>query len=490
MIRNGFLIGAILSLGFISQDALAAKKKFLKFPANFKWCAATAAHQIEGYNYNSDWWEWETRRPGCKVKNCETSEFATDHWNRVDEDIRLMRDLNLKQYRFSVEWAKIEPRENQIDWAAVEHYRQEVNKLFAAGVEPMITLQHFTLPMWVAQKGGWRWAGMPQAFKRYAETVYSLFGSRVRDWVTINEPMVHLGGGYVMGLTPPGFAPSGGPAKEERLPSGCSRAHRDGAPSLGSPTKEDLARLADAVRGVLKSHAAAYHALHKLAKAQKRQIRVGMANHLRAFDPRLVFNPLDWIVKGLFEEFFNWSIPDAMETGRLSLFIPGVINTKNQIIPGLRGTQDFFGLNYYTRDIVWFKMQAGIGAGMCSKANAVTSDMGWEIYPHGIYRLIREATRRYGNIPILITENGIADNRDALRPAYIRSHLKAVHRAIRAGSRVEAYCHWSLLDNFEWVEGYGPRFGLYEVDYATMARIPRASAKLYSIIAAENGLVE
>lgn len=491
-VRNGILavLGVLL---FTSSHAKAAK--FQTFPPNFKWCAATSAHQIEGGNTKADWWEWENLAPRCdasgchcKVKNCEKSGLAADHWNRVDEDVRLMRDLNLKQYRFGIEWAKIEPREGEIDWNVVAHYRREVQQLEEAGIEPMITLQHFTLPTWVSQKGAWTWPGMPLAFKKFTELAYQHIGPRVRDWVTVNEPLIMLGGGYALGIMPPGLGPSEKP-KREKLPKECRQDVDDSAPLVGAPTKQDILRVIPALEGLLKAHALAYHALHALAVEQNKTVRVGMANHLRIFEPRLSYSPFDDVVARIFDSFFNWSVPDALESGELKVVIPSMLSYQKKI-PGLKRTQDFFGMNYYTRDLVWFKIKGGLGAGICAKNTTQANDMGWEIYPQGMYRLLVRVGSRYLRLPVLITENGLADKNDSRREKFLKDHLTEVHRAIGKGVKVEAYCHWSLMDNFEWIEGFGPRFGLYEIDYSTMARIPRPSARTYADIAAKNGFVQ
>ncbi len=433
--------------------AHAEHAKFLAFPEGFKWCVATSAHQIEGYNTESDWWDWE-QIPG-KIKNGETSGAACDHWNRVPQDTLLIKNLGVKQYRFSVEWAKIEPREGQWDFEAILHYQLEILALRAAGIEPMITLHHFTFPRWLREKGGWEWEGTPEAFAAYAEKVYTLIGALgVRDWITINEPMVHLVLGYLSGMEPPGYA--------------------------------DIKKVAAPLRGMLLSHAAAYRRLHRLAQENGRDIRVGVAHHLRVFDPHSKINPLDRYLAAKFDEIFNWGFDEPLTTGRMKIKIPFTIHVDERL-PGIVGTQDFIGVNYYTRDIIKFALKKPLPAEMLVKEGAATTDVGWEIYPKGFYRMLRAVAERHPGVPIVITENGTADSRDAFRGEFLKDHLAQLHRAIHEGIPVEGYCHWSLMDNFEWIYGFEPRFGLYSVDYATQKRTLRESGRLYQQISRENG---
>lgn len=168
------------------------------FPAHFKWCVATAAHQIEGSNTNSDWWAFE--QVTGNVAKGDKSGMAADHWNRVEADTKLMKELNVNAYRFSIEWAKIEPQQGQWNKEAIEHYRNEIQVLRSHGIKPLITLHHFTLPQWVVKKGSWLWSDFPQAFKKYTEVVISEIAPDVQDWMTFNEPMVIISGDILLVL--------------------------------------------------------------------------------------------------------------------------------------------------------------------------------------------------------------------------------------------------------------------------------------------------
>lgn len=430
----------------------AAASEVFRFPDGFNWCVATAGHQIEGGNVHSDWWEWE-QRPGT-IAHGDRSGLASNSWAMTEQDLGILGELNATQYRFSVEWAKIEPQQGRYDEAAIEHYRQFVEKLALRGVRPMITLQHFVMPMWFRSLGGWEWEGAPGAFAKFTRLVRQRIAPNVRDFITVNEPMVNVMGGYFLGNVPPGE----------------KRAMKDVVP---------------VIVGLLKSHVAAYQVLHENGA----DVRVGMAHHLRVFDPEQWFNPMDRLIAGVLDRNWNWALPDAMETGVLRINIPGAVNAKLEIT-GLKGTHDFVGVNYYTRERVnsGVYIRSLLGKPTASDQERVSRlylPANWEIYPKGLERLLVEADRRYKR-PTAVTENGIDDAADSKRPGYLKGHLEAVHRAIEKGVKVDGYCHWSMIDNFEWLHGFTPRFGLYSVDYATYARTPRASALQFSKYAREN----
>ena len=443
------LLGGLLTLN-IATSASAAT---LRFPEGFKWCVATAGHQIEGYNDNSDWWAWE-QLPG-KIRNGEKSGAASDHWNHLEEDTALMKAINVKQYRFSMEWAKIEPRPGEFSEEAAEHYRKELRLLADAGIEPMVTLFHWALPLWLADRGGWENPGTPALFERYARFVAQNIGPDVRDWITLNEPMVYTVTGYAGGITPPG--------------------------------KTDLKNIAKPVRNLLKGHALAYHALHQVAQQNGKSIRVGIAHHLRYFQAWKWWNPLDRFLTGIINQGFNWAFPEAVESGVMKLNFPFVMNIEEEI-PGLAGTQDFFGINYYSRNRIKFSTTAPGYFELRSTPKTPRDDLDWETFPKGITTMVRQAIHRLGNKPVLITENGLADAADSRRSIFIRDHLAALHALISEGIGIEGYCHWSLIDNFEWTNGFGPRLGLYSIDYATQRRSPRLSAYYFSAIAESNSL--
>ena len=435
----------------------ASRADILHFPAGFQWCVATAGHQVEGGDVNSDWADWEQGKYASGLPHIKTgmpAGLADDHWNRLQEDTSLLVDLGVGTSRFSIEWSKVEPLPGQYDMDAVEHYRREIELLRENGISPMITLSHYTLPRWVAEKGGWDWNGIEDAFTRYTKYVYSQIAPGNRDFITINEPTVMLGAGWIVGTYPPG--------------------------KTGLTILRPLTHM-------LRAHASAYHALHDLAAAQNSEVRVGLASHLRVFDAYHRGNIAEQGLADLMSEIFNWTFLRAAEDGQIEIhFSPAhILKTK---IEGLSHTQDFIGVNYYSRDMVKINLLGNPKFSLEVHPGSPVSDLHWEIYPQGIYRILKEVHRRYPDRPVFITENGIADAQDTQRPKFLVDHLKYIHQAIQEGVPVLGYCHWSAMDNVEWDEGTVPRFGLYSVDYSTEARTPRASALLFGQIAHDNAV--
>jgi beta-glucosidase len=432
---------------FISLALSVSAHAAVQMPKGFRWCVSSSGHQIEGNNTASDWWQWE--QAAGRVR----SGSAVDHFQRVDEDQALLSDLGVSDARLSIEWSRIEPREGVIDRAAIAHYRREIDGLLARGIRPLITLQHFTLPQWVRVHGGFEWSRMPEAFARFSLLVYREIAPTGVDWLTINEPTISVMFGYLQGVHPPGE----------------KRSFRDVLPVLKS---------------MAAAHAAAYHALHNEAKRKGSNIRVTMVHHLRTMDPWSSLNPMDHMITSVGHEAFNWGMIDALETGFLKLEVPGMISFEEEV-PGLRGTQDFLAINYYSGDLLSFSFMNGFE--QHSREQATKSDIGWDIYPEGLTRLLIEASERYPSRSIMITENGVADSNDLLRAQFLRDHIAAVSAAMAAGARIEGYCHWTLLDAFEWNEGFVPRFGLYSVDPATFERRARPSAHVYREMIRNNG---
>ena len=417
-----------------------------KYPENFGWCTATAAHEVEGDNTNSDWWAWELI-PG-KIKDGDRSGKACDEWRRVKQDIALMKNLGVNQYRFSVEWAKIEPEQGAWNKNALSHYKREIELLLESGIEPLVTLNHFTLPLWFAKLGGWANPNSPELFEKYVEKVVLWCGLPVKTWITFNEPVGSFAGGYIAGIVPPG--------------------------------RTDFFDLhASPLVNLLQAHANAYHLIHKFLDVPGSIVQVGMAHHLRVFEPKRAWNPLDLLAAKTVENLTNWDVPDALQTGVLKIRIPFFFRLTKKI-HGLQGTQDYIGVNYYMRTMVAFTGKKPLMMDLSVKEGVPTTDVGSEIYPEGFYKTLMRIKNRYPGIPILVTENGVADSKDRIRTDFIRTHLNALERAMTDGAPVRNYCHWSLLDNFEWLEGFTARYGLYEMDYATQTRTLRPSGIFFS----------
>jgi beta-glucosidase len=407
-----------------------------RFPHGFLWGTATAAHQVEGNNTNTDWWDWEL---AGRCRRGQRSGLACDHYRRFGEDFALLGELHQTAHRLGVEWARLEPRPGSFDRAEIAHYRSVLAALRGHGIEPVVTLHHFTSPRWLGSLGGWEHPGVVPLFERYAARVADELGDLVRYWVTINEPNVFASHGYALGLWPPG--------------------------------RRDPLIAFRIVANMVRAHGRAYHAIHR----RRHDALVGVAHHWRPFEP-LQARSLDRWAADLRNALFNRAFPRALTDGVLR-FPFG----RGQLVPEVRGAQDYFGLNYYTRERVAFSPGRPHELFGREVRPAVARDTaGSELHPAGFERALHDVAG-YGR-PILVTENGVADCDDELRPAFLVGHLLALHRAMAAGVPVIGYLHWSSLDNFEWLDGFDQRFGLIHVDFLTQARRPKPSARLYGEI--------
>jgi beta-glucosidase len=414
-----------------------------RFPDSFLWGTATAAHQVEGGNHANDWWAWE-QVPG-HIKNNDRSDPACEHYQRFATDFDLLRSLNQNAHRLSVEWSRIEPAPGEFSSTALAHYRDVLQALRDRGMEPLVTLHHFTNPTWIAAAGGWEGPETAEYFARFAQRVADELGGLARYWITINEPTVIAYQGYIRGEWPPG--------------------------------KRNLGAAVRALVNLLRGHWLAY------ARVKERHpgLQLGLAHHLRVFDPARPFAPQDRAVAAAFNRVFNGTILKSLRLGRLVLPL-----TQAGRASGPRHSQDFIGVNYYTRELVKFnrRYRAELFGERVLPAGAARSDLSWELYPDGLYRTLLSLRRE--RLPIFVTENGIADRSDAMRPDYLLTHLDAMRRAIEAGAPVRGYFHWTCFDNFEWAEGYGARFGLIACDPVTQERRLRPSARLYAQICLTN----
>ena len=415
----------------------------LQFPRSFLWGTATAAHQVEGGNSNNDWWKWE-QTPG-HIADGTRSGLACDHYARFREDFDLLSSLRQNSHRFSIEWSRIEPSPGQIDRSAVAHYREVLECLRERGIEPLVTLHHFTNPLWLAERGGWEDDRVVDSFSRFVQLMVREYGDLVRYWITINEPTVYAYMGYFTGLWPPGRC------------------------SMRSSFR--------VLRNMVRAHGRAYRILHE--ESPRSDVAVGVAHHLRIFDPYRPSLPLDRWLAGLTEYLFNRLVVMTLFDGRMR-FPMG----RGQVMPEAVDSTDFLGLNYYTRDTVGFQpRQVRTLFGGSFPVKGERSLPGWEIYPEGMYRLLK-FLGALGK-PVCITENGVAEEGDELRPGFLVRHLAQIHRAIQEGIPVLGYMHWSSMDNFEWADGQRLRFGLVHVDFATQKRTVKPSGWLYADISGQ-----
>lgn len=402
----------------------------LAFADDFLWGAATAAYQVEGGIVN-DW-----SAAGFDAGIC------MDHYHRYAEDFAHARTMGHTAHRFSLEWARIQPQPGQWNQAAIAHYRRVLEELRAQGLRPFVTLWHFTLPDWFAAKGGWLRAENIQDFVAYVRFVGQELGDLADDWITLNEPLVYTFQSYDEGRWPP----------------------------FGHDRNQALT----VARHLLLAHARAYDALHALRPG----LRVGLVKNMTMMDPQLPWHPLSRWLTRLQDRLFNEAIWEALCTGELQLRLPGCAPLSVTQRDQVKGRLDFLGINYYTRYLV------SPTAKLITRPGAPLTDLGWEIYPEGFSRALLQATpfARELGVPIYVTENGLADAADAQREAFLVQHLGALWQAIAAGAPVAGYFHWSLIDNFEWADGFGYRFGLLDGD-----RHWRASAHLYRQIITDRG---
>jgi beta-glucosidase len=437
-LRRGYVSLVALALGVGCSDPGKSDPDQLgrALPSGFLLGTATSAHQIEGGNRFNDWWDWEHSafpdgRP--HILEGETSELAALSWGRFSSvDLPLMKQLGVNAYRFSVEWSRLEPTPEAWDANAAEAYRAFAADLRQNGIQPMVTLHHFTLPRWVAEKGGFENREILDDFARFTARVAGLLGAEVDLWCTVNEPNVFAFNGYIDGSWPPG--------------------------------KRDTALAAEVLANVLEAHAVAAQQLRANdtadADGDGKPVLAGIAHHLRVFQPASP-SVLDVAITGLSDDFFNEATVRALSTGRFKVSVPGTVDIDREV-PGLQGASDFLGVNYYTRDHI----RADLGSEELSiqyvPEARPKNDLGWDIYPEGL-SLFLERLAPLG-LPLYITENGIADAAGDLRPDFLRAHLHAVERATLEGIDVRGYFHWSLMDNFEWAEGYRASFGLFRVD--------------------------
>lgn len=351
---------------------------------------------------------------------------ACDQYNRYETDFDLAKSLNQNAHRLSIEWSRIEPKDGQFDQSAIDHYKSVLKALKDRGFTVMLTLWHFTLPKWVTDAGGWENSQTPNLFERFVKKIVPEIGEYVDLWVTINEPGVYMYETYIQRVWP------------------------NAKKSFFGQIKTYL--------NLASAHRRAYKYLHSIYPAGK---PVGIANNVMSFS---AFH------KHSIVEQFAVYINDLF-TNHLFYFLT-------------RKTHDFLGINYYFH--ARFRHRGLLPESVYeTPISHEVSDLGWEIYPEGIYDALTDLS---DDIPIYITECGIASTNDDRRNRFLITYLSEVARAIKSGCNVRGFFYWSLLDNFEWHRGFDPRFGLIEVDYATQKRIPRPSAKVYAEIIKNNGI--
>ncbi len=413
-------------------------KNKLLFPPGFLWGSATSAHQVEG-GTNNQWTQWEKdnaqrladeaktkwqpwqqeKFPEMFEKENYVSGTACDHYNRFQQDFDIAKELGQNAHRFSIEWSRIEPEEGKFDEKEIEHYRQVLIALRERGIEPFVTLWHWTEPIWFNDQGGWTNKKSQAYFVRFVEKVVGEYKDLVKFWIVINEANVGIGFGYLLGSQP--------------------------------PAKKGLVNFFRAYFNLLASFKKAALVIHEIDKSAE----IGIANSITHYEAKILPG-LNYLLVKLIEFFSEY-------------FLRATVTQCT-----------FIGCNYYSRYVISFSGK--------NAASKIKNDLEWEIYPEGLYFILKEL-KKY-NLPIYITENGLADAKDEKRKEFIADHLKWMHRAIEEGADVRGYFYWSLLDNFEFpeVRGFWPRFGLVEIDFKTQERKIRPSAFEYTTICKENAI--
>ncbi|MBK5108587.1 MAG: glycoside hydrolase family 1 protein [Anaerolineales bacterium] len=416
------------------------------FPRGFLWGTATSSHQVEGNNKNNNFWAWE-HEPG-KIIDGHRSGLACDWWGgRWREDFDRMKESNQNAHRLSIEWSRVQPTPDRWDEDALDHYRQMLQRLGELKITPMITLHHFCDPLWISELGGWENESIVDRFAAYAEKTAAALSEYNNLWVTINEPNVLAVYAYLFGLFPPG--------------------------------KNDIRLLGTVYSNMIKAHSAAYQVIHQIQPTA----RVGIATNYRSAKPSISWNPLDRSMVSLIHSVFNNAVPKALQDGVLRL------PWSRTRIPDAKKTQDFLGVNYYTRDNVAFSFLHSDEAFMHTyfdpdRELSTTGFIANE--PEGIFEALKWGMNF--KLPIIVTENGIEDEDDNVRPSYLVQHLHQIWRAVNFNWPVKGYFHWTLVDNFEWERGWTQKFGLWELDVETQVRRRRPSVDLYAAICGVNGI--
>jgi len=407
--------------------------------SDFLWGVATSAYQLEG-GPDSDWAQWEDGgRLNARHERCAA---ATGHGRCWKSDFAFLPTIGANAYRFSLEWSRIEPAKGRVDGAALEDARRRVEALRGIGVEPMMTLFHYTHPAWFWEHG-WDSREGRAAFVRFAARAADALGDLVSWHSLLNEPMVFLLGGYLEGVIPPG--------------------------------RRDFAEGTRALEGMLHAFVEAADVL----RAANPGARFGIAHNMLDFAPERPSSWADRHLTSVADRFYNRALLEAMATGEIDLRLPLIGKARFRVSDFPRSI-DFVGVNYYSRAHLRFPGRTRLAGDVSyrDRHGRGLTDLGWEIHPTGLAEALTVAAGT--GRPVVVTENGIATGNDGLRGDFLREHALIVRHARESGLDVRGYFHWSLLDNFEWLKGFAPRFGLFEVDYATLARRRRPSADLFA----------
>jgi len=438
------------------------------FPQGFVWGTATAAYQIEGA-WNRDGkgmsiWDTFSHTPG-KVENGDTGDVACNFYNLYKDDIKLMKDLGYKAFRLSISWPRILPEGiGEVNKKGIEFYRKVLKELKDNDIITTVTLYHWDLPQALQDKGGWKSRKTAEAFSKYADLCFKEFGDLVDYWITFNEPFVTAFPGYLFGNMAPGI--------------------------------KDMNAALLVVHHINLAHGLAVKRFRKYGFDSK----IGTTNCRSWMVPDNLQSSSDIYAARYADEMYYSVFLDPIIFGQYpSSYYETICKLKLNIVISKEDLEiisqkiDFIGLNYYSRNLIRYDKKAPLGFSS-AEGPLEKTEMGWEIYPDGLYYILEDLGKRYGHVPIYITENGrpttdkVVDGKidDQDRIEYLKQHLKVCAKAIKEGVNLKGYFAWSFMDNFEWAHGYTKRFGLVYVDYKNQKRIPKASAYWYSKFIKEN----
>ena len=397
----------------------------VQFPSSFLWGAALSSYQCEGENLNSDWHLWERKR------GLQEAARACNHYHLFDEDFQLASSFNLNSLRFSVEWSRICPSPGDFSEKELKHYGAVVDSLLKYKLKPIVTLHHFTNPIWFNKKGGWLETGNIDFFIAYLKRMVSFLKDKVDVWLIFNEPLVYIYNSFIQGIWPPG--------------------------------EKSLKRAVKVLKNIVTAYCIGYEEIKRLYEGSSISPRISLAKNLRIFagcdNSKFALNS--------FSAFFR---DRCFNLGLLEY-----LNKKNVL--------DFIAVNYYCKEYTEFK---GLIGQECDHTfhKERKNSLGWLVYPEGIYHMLLRL-RKFG-LPVLVTENGTSEIEECFYEDFLVKHLECMARAMLEGVDLIGYQWWSLLDNFEWDKGFSQRFGLVEVDYTNFERRVRPFAYRYAKICKEN----
>ncbi|HAM88245.1 MAG: Beta-glucosidase [Candidatus Falkowbacteria bacterium GW2011_GWC2_38_22] len=402
-------------------------EKEIKFPDGFLWGTSTSAYQIEG-GITNDWSEWEKsegRSKKLEKKGKNPKDYicgkACDSYNRYKEDLDLAVSLNSNSIRIGIEWARIQPKKDVWDVEAINHYRDVLQEAKKRNLKTVVTLWHWTNPVWLAREGGWTKKSAVEHYLKYVDLIIENLGGNIDFWVTLNEPMLFANYSYFLGYFP--------------------------------PNKHSFFKFKKATNNLIKAHIKAYEKIHNFFP----NANVSITNLSNYFEPAR-----------------KWFAPEQLFKKIVAYY--GI----NKFFNKINNYIDFIGVDYYRR------INLSLIPPFIKRDKDNITDMGWEIFPEGLFYVLKELSKY--KKPIYILENGLADESDKKRMQFIKDHLYYVHKAISEGIDVRGYFYWSLLDNFEWDKGWSPKFGLFAVDRDTFERKKRPSADFYAEICRSNSI--